>query len=298
LAPETPQVPFYLGTGFGRERSSALFLLLGREVPGFDSETGRRDSSRNQEVAMSKARKRGRPLTRLLGYAQALLVTAGVGLIGAYLASRLDAADGSAQALAAFSAAQARAGSVRLPAIDALPSQTVASVAGGRVPTGLPVTPAPDQSLWSESRRTAYRESLEAGSGAPAGVLRIPRLGLEVPIFDGTGELNLNRGVGHIEGTALPGQEGNLGIAGHRDGFFRVLKDIEAGDVITVRTLDGDVHYRVQETLVVDPQDVYVLAPTKAPTITLVTCYPFYMVGSAPRRFIVRGARIEAPESA
>jgi len=101
---------------------------------------------------------------------------------------------------------------------------------------------------------------------------------------DGT----LDRGVGHIEGTATPGAEGNSGIAGHRDGFFRGLKDIAAGDVIELDTLHGRESYRVERTWIVDPEDVSVLDPTTTRALTLVTCYPFYFVGSAPRRFIVR----------
>ena len=99
----------------------------------------------------------------------------------------------------------------------------------------------------------------------------------------------MNRGAGWIEGTAELGTTGNIGLAGHRDGFFRGLKDIKSGDVIELETLDGSLTYRVSEITIVDPEDVYVLAPTPEPSVTLVTCYPFYFVGNAPKRYIVRG---------
>lgn len=85
-----------------------------------------------------------------------------------------------------------------------------------------------------------------------------------------------------------------MGIAGHRDGFFRVLKDISVGDFIDIESLAGSRRYRVLETLIVDPADVYVLDPTQEPSVTLVTCYPFYFVGHAPQRFIVRGVLADA----
>jgi LPXTG-site transpeptidase (sortase) family protein len=147
----------------------------------------------------------------------------------------------------------------------------------------------PDLSLWADGRIEAYRRSLTDLTVSPAGVLRIPSLGLEVPIFDGTDELVLNRGVGLIEGTSIPGESGNLGIAGHRDGFFRVLKDIRPGDTISVEHLYGQVQYRVTETFIVDPEETWVLKDEGDEMVTLVTCYPFYFVGHAPQRFIVRG---------
>jgi sortase A len=133
-------------------------------------------------------------------------------------------------------------------------------------------------------------------------VLRIPKIRLEVPVLPGTDDRTLDRAVGYIEGTALPGTDGNLGIAGHRDGFFRGLKDIATGDVIELDTIQGTDVYRVERTWVVNPEDVSVLDPTSARALTLVTCYPFYFIGSAPQRFIVRAVRIAdrpaaAPES-
>ena len=107
-------------------------------------------------------------------------------------------------------------------------------------------------------------------------------------MLPGTDDHTLDRAVGHIEDTAEPGTDGNSGIAGHRDGFFRGLKDIAPGDAIELETLKGKDVYRVERTWVVNPEDVWVLDPTPTRALTLVTCYPFYYVGSAPQRFIVR----------
>ena len=147
----------------------------------------------------------------------------------------------------------------------------------------------PDQSMWSSQRQAGYRESLAETFEAPPGVLEIPSLKLTVPIFAGTSELTLNRGVGWIEGTAMPGEDGNVGLAGHRDGYFRGLKNLKLGDTIEVRSVGRTVRYRVSSLEIVEPTDVSVLDPTDVPSITLVTCYPFYYVGSAPQRYIVRG---------
>ena len=146
----------------------------------------------------------------------------------------------------------------------------------------------PDQSLWSPERVALWRTALRDLAPAPLAVLRIPKIRLVVPVLPGTDGRTLDRAVGHIEGTALPGSDGNLGIAGHRDSFFRGLKDITPGDLIEVDTLRETQVYRVERTWVVDPTEVSVLGATSGRALTLVTCYPFYFVGSAPRRFIVR----------
>jgi sortase A len=150
-----------------------------------------------------------------------------------------------------------------------------------------------DMSTWSSERVSQYRALLHA-RGAPEAILRIPSLKLEVPVFEGTSEENLNRGAGRIEGTAHIGELGNIGIAAHRDGFFRVLKDVRVGSELQLERLDGTDTYRIVATTVVDPSDVSVLAATSEHWITLVTCYPFYFVGSAPRRFIVHAEKTPA----
>ena len=152
---------------------------------------------------------------------------------------------------------------------------------------------APDLSLWGSERISAWRPALTEPAPPPLAVLRVPKIRLEVPILPGTDDFTLNRAVGHIDGTALPGTEGNSGIAGHRDGFFRGLKDIAAGDVMELETLRGKETYRVERIWVVAPEDVSVLDATPTRSLTLVTCYPFYHVGPAPQRFIVRAGRVE-----
>jgi LPXTG-site transpeptidase (sortase) family protein len=148
---------------------------------------------------------------------------------------------------------------------------------------------AQDFRLWAPERIQAYQASLQERGCAPTAVLRIPSIGLEVAVLEGTDDLTLNRAVGRIAGTARPGEAGNVGIAGHRDGFFRVLKDLAPDSPLELETLDGRrLCYRVQEIRVVRPSAVEVLDPTPEPSVTLVTCYPFYFAGSAPERFIVR----------
>jgi sortase A len=147
----------------------------------------------------------------------------------------------------------------------------------------------PDESNWSTLRKTGYREALAETFDAPPGVIEIPSLQLTVPIFIGTSDLVLNRGVGWIEGTAMPGDGGNVGLAGHRDGYFRALKDIKLGDTIEVQSVGRTMRYSVTSLKIVEPTDVSVLDPTDDPSVTLVTCYPFYYVGNAPQRYIVRG---------
>jgi len=149
-------------------------------------------------------------------------------------------------------------------------------------------TPPADQTLWSQKRVTAYVEAQKAGD-APQALLRIPQLTLDVPVYGDTSDLNLDRGAGHIPGTAQIAQAGNTGIAAHRDGFFRKLKDVELGMDIYIEHGGKTLKYHITEISIVTPQESAVLAPTERPSVTLVTCYPFYFVGSAPQRFIVRG---------
>jgi sortase A len=168
-------------------------------------------------------------------------------------------------------------------------------------PMPTPVVPLPDEkpadtSLWAPKRIREYEETLRQKASDPVAVLRISKLGIEVPVFPGTDDFALNRGVGWIEGTARPGDEGNSGIAGHRDGFFRPLKDIVKGDSIELLTLAGSRMYQVEEIQIVDPSDVTVLDPTPQAALTLVSCYPFYFAGSAPKRFIVRAVSSPAAE--
>jgi sortase A len=149
---------------------------------------------------------------------------------------------------------------------------------------------AVDFSLWAGKRVTAYKQALATHMGAPLAVLSIPRLQLDVPVFEGTDELTLNRGAGRIVGTARPGERGNIGIAAHRDGFFRGLKEVRSGDRIELAQLRRKFVYTVDNIAVVDPGDVTVLHARPQPSLTLVTCYPFYFIGEAPQRYIVQAS--------
>ena len=157
-----------------------------------------------------------------------------------------------------------------------------------------PIGAEPDQSLWSSTRVSAWRRAVSEPRPAPLAVLRIPKVRLEVPVLPGTDDRTLDLGVGHIDYTVKPGTDGNSGIAGHRDSFFRGLKDIGLGDLIELDTHQGTDVYRVERTWIVNPEDVSVLDPTPTRALTLVTCYPFYFIGAAPQRFIVRAVLVSS----
>ena len=124
------------------------------------------------------------------------------------------------------------------------------------------------------------------------GSLSIPRLDARWTLYEGTGERELVRGPGHLEGTARPGSGGNCVIAGHRDTHFRALKDVRAGDDILLQSAKGNFRYRVTDVKVVYPSNTQLLQPVPGPTLTLVTCFPFYYVGPAPKRYIVRAEMV------
>ena len=147
-----------------------------------------------------------------------------------------------------------------------------------------------DFSLWDSNRIGEYKQSLVSRSQPAIAILRIPKIRLEVPVLEGTDDISLNRGVGRIVGTSRGVESGNMGIAGHRDGFFRGLKDIIPGDVVELETFDERANYVVDEIEIVDPSNTAVLRPRNRPSVTLVTCYPFYFTGSAPSRFIVHAS--------
>lgn len=132
----------------------------------------------------------------------------------------------------------------------------------------------------------------EVRHGQPVGRLRIPRLDLTVMVAEGADPAVLRRGAGRLPNTALPGQGGNVGIAAHRDRHFRPLKDVAPGDEVLLETAVGTFRYRVEWTRIVPPDRVEVLRPTQEPSLTLITCYPFYFVGNAPDRFVVRARRL------
>lgn len=150
-----------------------------------------------------------------------------------------------------------------------------------------------DFSLWDTKRIQAYKEALLKKFDPPMAVLRINRIRLEVAVFEGTDEITLNRAVGHIAGTAAIGSSGNIGIAGHRDGFFRGLKDLKVGDTVELVTSTERRKYIIDEIHIVKPEDVWVLDSRTNPSLTLVTCYPFYFAGHAPERYIIQASFVK-----
>ena len=149
------------------------------------------------------------------------------------------------------------------------------------------------------SEGTPRPESSTSTKGAPAasangliGRMEIPRLLLSLAVIEGVDNSTLRHAVGHIPGTALPGEPGNVGVAGHRDTFFRPLKDVRIKDEIQFSTPKGDFKYEVESLRVVDPDNVGVLAPSGENVLTMVTCYPFYYVGPAPKRWIVTARQV------
>lgn len=132
-----------------------------------------------------------------------------------------------------------------------------------------------------------------ASIGEPIGWLEIPRIGMSAGVVHGDSDALLKTGIGHLPDTPLPWSGGNSALAGHRDTFFRPLRHVRPDDIVHLKTRHGNFRYRVRETLIVDPEDVWVLDSTPAPMLTLITCYPFDYIGYAPRRFIVRAERVD-----
>jgi sortase A len=149
----------------------------------------------------------------------------------------------------------------------------------------------------STGDRSPSDVKVRPATGSLVGRIKIPRLKLSAVIFEGTDDQTLGRGVGHLAGTATPGETGNLVLAGHRDTFFRPLKNIREGDVIEVTGPEGVSRYKVEFTQIVAPEATEVLRATGGSTLTLITCYPFRFIGNAPDRFIVRGQKVDKEES-
>lgn len=221
------------------------------------------------------------------------LTLVGAALVATYLGSLALSTQGHAEGMAAFEAARAAQQAARADGEAGKPEPGEAPGAPGSGARLLAGITQPDKSAWSATRVAEYEALLAGGeAGIPEGIMRIPSVGLELPVFAGTMEANLTRGAGRIEGTDPLGTGGNSGIAAHRDGFFRALKDVKLGDEIEVETVDAVIRYQVVDLFIVDPTDGHILGPTEDDVLTLVTCYPFYFVGSAPKRYIVRAAAL------
>lgn len=203
---------------------------------------------------------------------EVVLMVTGIVLLAVFAAARLDRFLTSRALLEALP-------SVRSSTFSAPP----ASELPGDVPTGSGSGAAPSD----ENNRAIAASEAASMAGMPLAILRIPRIHLEVPVLDGTDVLTLNHAAGRIAGTARPGQAGNIGIAAHRDSFFRNLGRLHVGDPIELETPSGIQTYVVEQTQVVTPNNLSVLATRPEPSLTLVTCYPFHYLGRAPQRYIV-----------
>jgi sortase A len=148
-----------------------------------------------------------------------------------------------------------------------------------------------EQQIRADEQHAPSQSKSAVKEGGVLGKLDIPRLGLSVAVLQGTTSKTLLLGVGHIEGTALPGEAGNIGIAGHRDTYFRVLKDIRRDDEIRLQTTSGVARYEVDWIQITAPGDGGIVANSSESALTLVTCYPFHYIGSAPERFVVHAHR-------
>jgi sortase A len=202
---------------------------------------------------------------------EVVFLVAGTALLVVFGVARLDGLLASRAAIRHFEAAT--------PGLDAKRAEP--SVPNLQWPNPVDFSP------WAPARIRAYRQSQADNRSLPLAIVRIPRIHLAAPVFNGTDALTLNRGVGRIEGTALPGGGGNLGIAGHRDGFFRGLKDVSRGDMVELATIEQTSVYVIDQIEVVAPSDIGVLSPRSVASLMLVTCYPFYYIGSAPKRYVV-----------
>lgn len=211
----------------------------------------------------------------------------GIALLAVFAGFRIQGYLGRKAALRDFAAARAASAA---PAPAPAPAAALAPIASLVPAISLGDFRSPDTSMWSPERVKGFRQTLSSSFQPPLAVLRVPKIGLEVPVLEGTDESALNRGVGHVLYTPRPGEVGNVGIAGHRDGYFRGLKDVSEGDAIEIETLSGRQRYTIRSITIVSPDRVDVLDPTAEPTLTLVTCYPFYFVGDAPQRYIVHAS--------
>ncbi|MBT1445472.1 class D sortase [Shewanella sp. JM162201] len=231
-----------------------------------------------------------------------VLKCAGIACLSVFALAKLHQVVAGEQALMALDAELAARASDNLKASDSnlatkderdAPAAAFSAATSADTAAGRPAISrsSPDMSDWSDARKRAWREE-----GAPSvllGKLTIDALDVEAALFNGDSELHLNKGVARVDGTGTLGGDGNLVIAGHRDSFFRKLGSLKAGDEIRIVGADGrEYRYQMTQHWIVTPADTWVMAEVSDPVLTLITCYPFYFVGSAPKRYIVRAKRL------
>jgi sortase A len=239
----------------------------------FPKAAGQESTSRNSEAYRPKRER------KLWTWTERALLASGLALLAVYGAARIEGVLSFHAALRKFAAIKSHAVVAR---------QTNAA--------DMRAAADGDMSEMDSVRKAepvqSEQEQFPQQSDVPSAVLRISKIHLEAPVFNGTDDLTLNHGVGRILGTARPGEAGNIGIGGHRDGFFRGLKNVGIGDAIDLETPSGTDTYVVDQVQIVTPEDTGVLQPRSVPSLTLVTCYPFYFIGSAPKRYIVTASLI------
>ncbi|RDV24513.1 class D sortase [Alteromonas aestuariivivens] len=213
---------------------------------------------------------------------EALLVIFGLMLVGHFFYKSVLNASAAGVAVSEFRQSSAALSKPSLvQGLSAIPASALTAIK----------TPAPDQSLWSQSAKDKFAK-LPQGED-PIAVISVPSLSLDVPVYAGASDDNLDRGAAWVEYTADPRETGNVGIAGHRDSWFRPLKDIQLGDQLILQTLERTENFVVTDIQVVTPQNTDVLRDSGDKTITLITCFPFYFIGSAPERFVVSAKLID-----
>lgn len=222
--------------------------------------------------------------------------TLGVSLLLVYAGGRAHGEIERRQAIAAFTTSKATATAAAVGNDAVVDTATAPAM----TPAAKPAWPAlsaapgePDRSEWSPARVRGHAESVLTDPSLPVALLRIPRVALEVPVYPDVGERNLNRGAGLVDTGADADSNGNIAIAAHRDGYFRVLSRVEVGDVIELESAAQQRRYRIDALSIVEPHDLSPLQDSTGPVLTLITCYPFWFVGNAPQRYIVRAVAVQ-----
>jgi LPXTG-site transpeptidase (sortase) family protein len=229
---------------------------------------------------------------RISMWLERLLLTVGCACMAYYGYITLGARQFQREQTAAFEARPAASASARSE-VPASSGETSPKRPAGR--EGGPAAPAASAAPVAPAAPNTPIPPVTPALAAMVGILEIPRLNISSPVMSGDDTRTLDRAVGHLPDTPKPWESGNSAVAAHRDGLFRPLKNIKIGDDLRIRTAHGEFTYQVRELKIVSPKDLSVLQPTADDMLTLITCYPFNYIGPAPKRFIVRAARMPNP---